>query len=94
MATLYDNFLSGGITDNPLAIGATTINSTSFALLPAVSAPDVMWLTLDPLAANGSPEIVQITAHTAAAGSVTVVRGTEHHRPVASVGYYLGGGCN
>lgn len=74
MATTYSNFQSGTITDNPLSNVATTVNSSAFASLPAVTAPDTMWLVLDPNGVNGAPEIVQITAHTAAATSVTVVR--------------------
>lgn len=74
MSTLYANHLSGTITDNPLSSGATTVNSAGFAALPVVSAPDTMWLVLDPVGVNGAPEIVKITAHTAAATSVTVTR--------------------
>jgi len=74
MATLYPNLKGGTITDNPLAIGATTINSAGFANLPVVTAPDFLWLTLDPDALVGAPEIVKVTAHSSAATSVTVVR--------------------
>lgn len=77
MATLYGNFLNGTITDAPLTIGATTANSAEFANLPAVADPDTMWLVLDPEGASGAPEIVQVTAHTAAATSVTIVRGQQ-----------------
>lgn len=74
MATLYRNFLAGTITDNPLLIGATTINSANFANLPAVAAPNFMWLVLDPDASAGAPEIVKVTAHTASATSLTATR--------------------
>lgn len=74
MPTVYANHLSGTITDNPLSSGATTVNAAGFAALPVIAAPDTMWLVLDPLGVNGAPEIVQITAHTAAATSVTVAR--------------------
>ena len=74
MATLYRNFLSGTITDNPLTSGATTINSSNFASLPVVAAPDIMWLVLDPDAAAGAPELVKVTAHTSSATVLTVVR--------------------
>jgi hypothetical protein len=74
MPTVYANHLSGTITDNPLSSGATTVNAAGFAALPVIAAPDTMWLVLDPLGWSGAPEIVQITAHTAAATSVTVAR--------------------
>lgn len=74
MSTLYANHLSGTTTDNPLSSGATTVNSAGFASLPVVGSPDTMWLVLDPTGVNGAPEIVQITAHTAAATSITVTR--------------------
>lgn len=74
MGTIYRNFLSGAISDNPLSSGATTINSAGFANLPTIAAPDTMWITLDPVAAYGAPEVVQVTAHTASATSITVLR--------------------
>lgn len=74
MASLYRNNLAGQVSDNPLSSGATTINSTAFANLPTVADPDIMWLTLDPDGDDGAPEVVKVTAHTASATSVTVVR--------------------
>lgn len=74
MATLYRNFLAGTITDAPLTNVATTINSANFANLPVVAAPDIMWITLDPDAVDGAPEIVKVTAHSSSATSITVVR--------------------
>lgn len=74
MAVIYANLQGGTITDNPLLVGATTISSAAFATLPEVVAPDVMYLTLDPTGVAGAPEIVQVTAHTAAATSATIVR--------------------
>lgn len=74
MATLYANFLAGTTTDNPLSDSATTINSAGFANLPEVTGTDIIWLVLDPDASAGAPEIVKVTAHTASATSVTVVR--------------------
>jgi hypothetical protein len=71
MATLYRNFLSGTITDNPLSDSATTINSAGFEFLPTITT-DQMWLVLDPDGSAGAPEICRITAHSAAATSVTV----------------------
>lgn len=74
---LYRNFLGGLISDNPLTIGATTINSANFANLPVIAAPSTMWLTLDPRSLNGTPEIVLVTAHTASATVITVTRGQQ-----------------
>lgn len=77
MARLRANFQRGTITDNPLTSTATTINSAEFASLPAVVAPDTMALSLDYRSVGGAPEIVLVTAHAAAATSLTVTRGTE-----------------
>jgi hypothetical protein len=77
MPVLYENFASGTITDNPLGSGGTTINSSAFANLPVVASPDIMFLTLDPDAVDGAPEIVTVTAHTASATSVTVTRASQ-----------------
>ena len=74
---LRRNNESGTITDNPLTIGATTINSAGFASLPTIGATNSMILILDPQEVGGTAEIVRVTAHTAAATSVTVVRGQE-----------------
>lgn len=74
MTTLFANFLAGTTTDSPLTSGATTINSSAFANLPVVTGGDVMWLVLDPDASAGAPEIVQVTAHSSSATSVTVSR--------------------
>jgi len=77
VTTLYENFLAGTITDNPLLVGGTTINSANFANLPVVANPDIMYLVLDPDASDGAPEIVTITAHTSLATSVTVTRASQ-----------------
>lgn len=77
MAQIFQNLASGTTTDNPLLIGATAVNSASFASLPAVVGPDTMTITLDPDGVNGLPEIVLVTAHTAAATVVTVTRAQE-----------------
>lgn len=65
----------GVTTDNPLAIGATTLNSTQLALLPAVSGGGHAVITLDPLRQFGNPEIIVVTAHTGGASSATILRG-------------------
>ena len=89
MATLYSNLKGGLTTDAPLTSGATTINSAAFANLPTVAGSDTMWITLDPAGVDGAPEIVSVTAHTAAATAVTVVRAQQstvaRSHPVSSV---------
>ena len=74
---LRSNFMSGSLTDNPLTVGATSANSANFSTLPVVDATSVLVLVLDPLGASGAPEIVYVTAHTAASTSVTIVRAQE-----------------
>src|SRR5215207_447292 len=76
MAKLYHAFKSGTITDAPLTLGATTINSAGFSALPTIST-DSMYLVLDPAGTAGTPEIVTVTTHTAAATSVTATRGQQ-----------------
>jgi hypothetical protein len=77
VARLRANFKTGTITDNPLASGATTINSAEFAALPVIAAPNYMPLALDPEGINGAPEIVWVTDHASTATSVTVLRHQE-----------------
>lgn len=77
MAILYDNFVGGLISDDPLTSGATTINSPGLANLSAVASPNLMWLVLDPDGVAGAPEIVLVTEHTASATSATVIRGQQ-----------------
>lgn len=64
----------GLITDNSLTAGATSFNSARLSLFPVVSSAHAV-VTLDPRAINGEPEIVIITAHTAAATVATITRG-------------------
>lgn len=63
----------GVTTDNPLAVGATTFNSTSLTLLPAVAAAHAI-VVLDPKRVFGQPEIVVVTAHTGLSTSATITR--------------------
>lgn len=70
-------FLSGTITDNPLTNVATTLNSAALASLPEIASPDIAVLVLDPTGSAGAPEVIYVTAHTAAATSATVVRARE-----------------
>lgn len=69
-----NNNVQGTITDNPLLVGATTVNSAGLANLEAVSSEHAV-IILDPLRVAGAPEIVVITAHTGAATSATITRG-------------------
>lgn len=77
MSAIYSAFLSGVVSDNPLASGATTLNASALSGMPVVAAPDYMWLVLDPNGVNGLPEIVKVTAHTASAASCTITRGQQ-----------------
>ncbi len=70
-------FVSGVITNNPLAAGGTTLNSVALANLPVISAPNIAALILDPAAAGGAPEVVHVTAHTASAQTATILRAQE-----------------
>lgn len=78
---LRRNNISGAITDNPLTVGATTINSPGFVDLPVVDSTNHLVLILDPLEVAGAAEIVRVTAHSASASSLTVVRGAEGSSP-------------
>ena len=74
MSAIFSNFQAGTTTTAPLVIAGTTLDSAGFANLPTIAAPDYMWLTLDPSGVAGLPEIVQVTAHTAATTTLTIVR--------------------
>lgn len=68
------NNVFGTTTDNPLTAGAVTFNSAGLANLPVVSSAHAV-VVLDPKRVHGEPEIVVVTAHTAAATVATIVRG-------------------
>ena len=70
-------FLSGTITNNPLAIGGTTLTSAALASLPVVASPDIAVIVLDPAGSAGAPEVVWVTAHAGADTSATIERGKE-----------------
>jgi hypothetical protein len=74
MPELYQNFLEGVVDNSPLASGGPTLTSTGLTALLTVAAPDVMWITINPSGVGLPPEIVQVTTHTAAAGSATIAR--------------------
>lgn len=71
---IRENGVFGTITDNPLTAGSTTFNSADLARLSAVAGNHAL-ITLDPLREFGDPEIVMVTAHTAAATVATIQRG-------------------
>jgi len=71
---IRDNGVFGTTTDNPLTAGAVTFNSANLALLSVVAGNHAL-VTLDPLRQFGAPEIVMVTAHTAAATVATIQRG-------------------
>ena len=77
MAVQRSNFQSGRISDNPLLIGATLVNSAQFASLPLMGNTDVLKLTIDPNAVVGAPEICYVTIHGAGSTTVTVTRAQE-----------------
>lgn len=77
MPVIYSNFFSTVITDNPLTIGASTVNAAGLSSFPTVAAPDYAWLTLDSSAINGAPEIVKVTSHSASATVASIVRGQQ-----------------
>lgn len=71
------NFLGGLIEDNPLTLGATSLSSAGLAAMQAIGSTQHMVLVLDPDGVGGNPEIVWVTAHTAAATTATILRGQE-----------------
>jgi hypothetical protein len=75
---LRSNFLFGQISNNPLASGATAVNSPSFAELPVIASPNYMAIVLDPQAVFGAPEIIHVTAHASGATVVTADRAQEN----------------
>jgi hypothetical protein len=71
------NFIGGVVDDNPLAIGATTLTSSSLTGLPPIGATEHAVIVLDPAGVGGTPEIVHVTAHTAGATTATIIRAME-----------------
>lgn len=77
MTVLLQDFLSGNL-GSTLAAGASgAVTDSSFAGLPAVTSPDTLKLVLDPDGTAGDPEIITITAHTAASTTATISRASE-----------------
>lgn len=77
MTRLRANLAYGTITDNPLLVGATTLNSAELPRLAAVSSPDIYAVTLDPHREHGEPEIIHVTSYDGSATSATILRGQE-----------------
>lgn len=71
------NSISGIIDNNPLSNSGTTLTSDELVALAAVDATQHMVVVLDPTGAGNGPEIVYVTAHTAASSNATIVRGRE-----------------
>lgn len=76
MSEILMNFQSGVLSAAPGAAG-TTLTSGNFGFLPTIVAPHTLRIALDPDGAAGTPEIVTVTAHGAAATTCTVLRGQE-----------------
>lgn len=68
------NNVYGVTQDNPLSAAAATFNSVSLPLLPVVASAHAI-IVLDPKRVYGDPEIVVVTAHTAASTVATILRG-------------------
>lgn len=78
------NLISGTIQDNPLTSTQTFFTSSGLTYLPTITAPDYAVVTLNPLAnfsSSPTPEIVYITAHTAASNTATILRACEGTSP-------------
>lgn len=69
---IYANLVGGIVTDNPLASGATTLNSDGLAAMPAVGTNEHMIIVFDPDGLTGAPYAKRVTAHTASATSCTI----------------------
>ena len=86
MARKHYNFFTGTLTASlpTAAVDATgTLTASWLASFPAVNSPDIAAVIVDPAQSAGAPEIVWITAHTAAAGTSTIKRGQEGSTPRA-----------
>lgn len=71
------NGIGGKVEDNPLTAAATTLTSAGLAAVPVIGTTQHLALVLDPDGIDGAPEIVWITAHTAAATTATILRAQE-----------------
>lgn len=77
MAVIYTDFVSGTLTAG-ISNSAATFTSSGLTSLSAIGGSDIAKIVIDPFASTGAPEIVYVTAHTAASNTVTgVQRGQE-----------------
>src|SRR5260221_9873288 len=77
MTRVKTPFISGTLLNNPLAIGETNMSSAALAGLATIASPDYAAIILDPAGSAGTPEVVWVTAHTAAATTATIARAME-----------------
>ena len=88
MPAIFQNFLSGTLTADPGAGGAT-LTSAELVSMATVASPDFMWVTLDPAGVYGDPEVVKVTTHAGAGGTAAVTRAqqgtTARAHPVGTV---------
>lgn len=69
----------GTVTDDPLLVGATSLNSAELPRLGnVIDSPDIMAVVLDPRRLNGEPEFVHVTAYDGSATSGTILRAAEN----------------
>ena len=73
---IYTNFIDGSLSAGINGADGTA-TAAVFATLPVISGTDYAWLVIDPDATAGAPEVVKITAHTAASTSATISRGQQ-----------------
>lgn len=73
---IRQNSVTGTLTTG-LSSSDTTLTTSWMSSFPAVASGQVAAVVLDSTASAGAPEIVWITAHTAASSSATIVRGQE-----------------
>lgn len=77
MARKRINFIGGKVDDDPLLISATSFNSGALGAISSIVTPDYLPIVLDPDGVYGAPEVVWVTAHTAATTVATIARGKE-----------------
>lgn len=71
MTILYKNNAATTVAGGGLATGGVTLTVANGSFIQAVTAPDVLYLTLEDAV---NREIIKVTAHTAAAATMTIVR--------------------
>lgn len=84
MARIFQDFI-GGKTDAALTAVSTTLSSPALAAMQAVASPDTMMIALNPDQVGTAAEIVTVTAHTAAATTATITRGSDGTTAIAHV---------